>query len=74
MNKHGASRKWFTEADIKDYKSGVLRTTTNITRTGFKLSVSQLRNGIYFFIIAITNKLIVLFLQYKTLYIIQKKT
>ena len=34
MNKHGVSR-WFNEADVKDFKSGALRTTTNITRTGF---------------------------------------
>ena len=25
MNKHGVSRKWFTEADVKDFKSGALR-------------------------------------------------
>ena len=22
MNKHGVSRKWFTEADVRDFKSG----------------------------------------------------
>ena len=32
VNKHGVSRRWFTEADIKGFKSGTLRTITNITR------------------------------------------
>ena len=26
VNKHGVSRKWFTEVDVKDFKSGALRT------------------------------------------------
>ena len=30
MNKHGASRRWFTEADVKHLKSGALRTITSI--------------------------------------------
>ena len=29
------------KAVVKDFNSGVLRSTKNITRTGFKLSVSQ---------------------------------
>ena len=33
VNKHGVSRRWFTEADVKHFKSVALRTTTNITRT-----------------------------------------
>ena len=33
MNKHGVSLRWFTEADVKDFKSGALRTITNITRS-----------------------------------------
>ena len=33
MNKHGVSRRWFTKADVKHFKSGALRTTTNITRS-----------------------------------------
>ena len=37
MNKHGVSRKSFTEANVKDFKSVALRTTTNITRTGLEL-------------------------------------
>ena len=41
MSKHGASRRCFIEADVKDFKSVALRTTTNVTRTGFELSVSQ---------------------------------
>ena len=40
VNKHGVSRRWFTETDIKDVKSGALE-TANITRTGFKLSILQ---------------------------------
>ena len=40
VNKHGVSGRWFTEADVRNFKSGALRTTTNITRTMFKLSVS----------------------------------
>ena len=53
MNKHRASRRWFTECDVKDFRNGALRRTANITRTGFELSVSQLRNTSYFFIISI---------------------
>ena len=37
MNKHGVGRRWFTEADSEDFKSGALRITTNIATTGFKL-------------------------------------
>ena len=33
MNKHGVSRRWFSEADVKDFKSGALRKITNITRS-----------------------------------------
>ena len=29
MNKHGVSRSWFTKADVKDFKSGRLRTIKN---------------------------------------------
>ena len=32
MNKHAVSRRWFTEANVKHFKSGALRTITNITR------------------------------------------
>ena len=32
MNKHGVSR-WFTEADVKHFKSGALGTITNITKS-----------------------------------------
>ena len=56
MNKHGVSRKWFIEAGVKDFKSAALRTTTGITKTGFKLSVSPLGNAIYFSIIMIPKK------------------
>ena len=56
MNKHGVSRRWFSEADIKDFKSSALKATINITRTGFELSVSRLRNAIYFPIIVIPKK------------------
>ena len=31
-NKHGVSKRWFTEADVKHFKSGALRTITIITR------------------------------------------
>ena len=33
MHKHGVSRKWFTETDVKYFKSDVLKTMTNITRS-----------------------------------------
>ena len=33
MNNQGISRRCFTETDVKDFKSGVLRTITNITRS-----------------------------------------
>ena len=33
VNKHRDSRRWFTEADVKHFKSGTLRTITNITRS-----------------------------------------
>ena len=56
MNKPGVSRKWFTKADVKDFKIGALRTTTEIIKTGFELSVSPSRNAIYFSIIAIPKK------------------
>ena len=36
------ARRWFIEADVKDFKSGALKTITNITRIAFKLSISQL--------------------------------
>ena len=38
MNKHGVfTRRWFTEADVKYFENGVLRTITNITRSMVKL-------------------------------------
>ena len=33
MNNHDVSRRWFTETDVKHFKSGALRTTTNIIRS-----------------------------------------
>ena len=33
MNKHGVSRGWLTEADVKHFKSRALRTVTNISRS-----------------------------------------
>ena len=33
VNKVGISRRWCTEADGKNFKSGVLRTIRNITRS-----------------------------------------
>ena len=33
MNKHGVSRKQFTEAYVKNFYNGVLRTITNITKS-----------------------------------------
>ena len=56
MNKHGVSRTWFTEADVKDFKSGASIATTNIIRTRFELSISRSRNAVSFFIIAIPKK------------------
>ena len=72
MNKYGFSRSWVTEANIKGFKSGALRTNTNITRTGFELSVSQYRNAIDFCIIAIPKKFHFTMYKYKTLCKTQK--
>ena len=33
VNDHRVSGRWFTEADIKYFKIGALRTITNITRS-----------------------------------------
>ena len=33
MNKRGVSRRWFTEADVKDFKNTALRIVKNITRS-----------------------------------------
>ena len=33
VNKHESSGRWFTEADVKGFKSGALRTITNIARS-----------------------------------------
>ena len=33
MNKNEVSKKWFTETDVKHFKSRTLRTITNITRS-----------------------------------------
>ena len=33
MNKHGVSRRWFTETDVKYFKSSELRIITNKVRT-----------------------------------------
>ena len=30
MRKHGVSRKWFTETNVKHFKTGALRAITNI--------------------------------------------
>ena len=32
VNKHGVSRRWFTEANVKHFKSGAFKTISNITR------------------------------------------
>ena len=56
VNKHGVSKRFFTEDDVKDFKIGALRITTNITRTVFELRVLRSRNAIYFCIIAIPKK------------------
>ena len=32
VNKHGVSTRWSSEADVKDFKNGALRTIPNITR------------------------------------------
>ena len=74
MTKHGVYRRWFTEADLKDFKSGSLRTITTIIRTGFELSVSRSRNAIYYSIIAIPKKSYFTILQYKTLCKTQQNT
>ena len=44
MNKHGVSRRCFTEADVKDFKSGALRTITNITK-----SIANWKKKVFFF-------------------------
>ena len=33
VNNHGVSKRWFTETDVKYFKSILLETTTNITRS-----------------------------------------
>ena len=33
MNKHGVSSRWFTEAEVKYFKSGALRTVTSKARS-----------------------------------------
>ena len=33
VNKHRVCRRWFTETNVKDFKSGALRTITNTTRS-----------------------------------------
>ena len=40
---------WFTDADVKDFKSGALRTTTNTTRAEFELSVIAIAKCNLFF-------------------------
>ena len=49
----------------KDFKSGALR-TTEITKTGFELSVSPLQNAMSFSIIVIPKK------SYFTIFLIQR--
>ena len=33
VNKHGVSKRWSTEVDVKDFQSDALRTITNIIRS-----------------------------------------
>ena len=33
VNKHGVSKRWFTEVDVKDFQSDALRAITNIIRS-----------------------------------------
>ena len=36
MNNHGVSRKWFTETNVKHFKSGTLRTSTTRCMVNWK--------------------------------------
>ena len=46
MHKHGVSRKWFTETDVKYFKSDVLKTITNITRSLVKWKKNNSFTGV----------------------------
>ena len=60
INLYSLYTRWikmeFLGGTLLRLKSGALKTTINITRTGFELSVSRSRNAIYFCIIAIPKK------------------
>ena len=47
MNKLELSRSRFTEADVKNFKSGALRTITNITRSTVN-SKKRIPSQVYF--------------------------
>ena len=48
VNKHGVSRRQFTEADVKHFKSAALRTITNITTSSYgKLKKKNSFTGVF---------------------------
>ena len=48
MNKHGVSRRWFTEVDVKHFKSGTLRTIRNIIRSMANWKKKKIHSQAYF--------------------------
>ena len=48
VNKHGVSRRQFTEADVKHFKSGALRTITNITTSSYGKLKKRIPSQVYF--------------------------
>ena len=48
VNKHGVSRRWFTEADVKNFKTGALRIITNLTRSLVNWKKKKISSQVYF--------------------------
>ena len=50
MNKCGVSRRWFTEADVKDFKNTALRIVKNITRSMVNWGKKRIPSQVHFLI------------------------
>ena len=50
MNKCGVSRRWFTEADVKDFKNTALRIVKNITRSMVNWGEKRIPSQVHFLI------------------------
>ena len=48
VNNQGVFRRWFTETDVKHFKSGALQAITNITSWHSKLKKSRPPSQVYF--------------------------